>query len=706
VALGITQGGLRLRQLRRLTFTSLAVFGVLAALTWTISFAGNRRLESRAVRAATDLVGLPAGEPVTESITRLDRLRAVLVTLDSNARRGAPLRLRWGLYTGNRVAERARRIYIARMQDLMLTGISDSLRSDIRSLAANPEQTAFDTAWSVVTGYLMTTSHPGQLGPERAAFLVERWPAGRALQGADRVAAEAQVQFYAGGLCADGACAREHDRELGRRACTLIASFSNVDRVYRNLVARAATGPSLGVEDEWVRTPYRVPPEFSKQGWETIHDALARGDVSPAGDGWVYESLECAGASRPDVAGLTTALRDRYRADYVEHWRRFLREAELRGFDNLDRARRGLGALSGNRSPLLQVLALAATNTSMDSATLGRVFQPVHQVTPPDLGDRLIGDANQEFVNQLRALQTQLDQVGRPGEDREGARSQAQATREAAARLAGAFSSREEAADVSQHVRRLIDHPSDRVLRMLGDLPRNRVNAEGRAFCTEFETLARLYPFNRQSRQEATVDQVSRVLREPDGRLWQFNTQSLGGAMLPQGDGWVADPRADLKPRPPFVQFFNRAARVSRGLFRQGAQGPEFQFALLKLLPPQGVSRLVLTVDGRSATYTQTDQRSSRIAWVADQARDVALQATVGTQPVELRRYTGTWALFRLFGEATWEGLGAGNYRLIWNLDYQGRQYRIEGQVSVEAGREPILQPDYFSGLTCPQPVW
>jgi type VI protein secretion system component VasK len=241
---------------------------------------------------------------------------------------------------------------------------------------------------------------------------------------------------------------------------------------------------------------------------------------------------------------------------------------------------------------------------------------------------------------------------------------------------------------------------------MLGDLPRNRVNAEGRAFCTEFDALARLYPFNAQSRQEATVDQLTRILREPDGRLWQFNAQSLNSVMIPQGDGWIADPRADVKPRAAFAQFFSRAARVSRGLFRQGSQGPEFQFALLRLVPPQGVSRLVLTVDGRSATYTQADQRSSRISWVAAQARDVALQATVGNAPVELRRYTGTWALFRLFGEATWEGLGSGNYRLTWNLDYQGRQYRIEGQVSVEAGRDPLLQPGYFSGLTCPQPVW
>jgi type VI secretion system protein ImpL len=705
-ALGLTQGGLRLRQLRRLTFACLAVFGVLAAITWTVSFTGNRRLETRALRAARDLVGLAPGEPTGEAVTRLDRVRGVLMRLDSNAQRGAPLRQRWGLYTGNAVRDRLRAVYVTEMRDLMLADIGDSLRGDIRRMSANPEQTSFDTAWAVVTGYLMTTSRAQRLEADRAAFLVSRWPDGRALQESERATAQAQLAFLAGGLCEGGACAREHDGEVGRRACDLLASFSGVDRVYRNLVGRAASGPELGIDDEYVRTPYRVPAEYTKQAWETIHAALERGDVSPAGDAWVYESLECAGAARPDVAGLTTTLRDRYQTEYVAQWRRFLREAQVQGFDNVDRARRALGSLSGNRSPLLQLLALTASNTGMDSTVLGRVFQPVHQVTPPETGDRLIGDANSEYVNQLRTLQTQLEQVGRPGEDREGARGQAQAARDAAARLATSFSAREEAAEVSQNVRRLIEFGPDRVLRMLGDLPRNRVNAEGRAFCTEFGALARLYPFNAQSRQEATVDQLTRLLREPDGRLWQFNAQSLNNVMIPQGDGWIADPRADVKPRAAFAQFFSRAARVSRALFRPGSQGPEFQFALLRLVPPQGVSRLVLTVDGRSATYTQADQRSSRISWVAAQARDVALQATVGNAPVELRRYTGTWALFRLFGEATWEGLGSGNYRLTWNLDYQGRQYRIEGQVSVEAGREPLLQPGYFSGLTCPQPVW
>jgi type VI secretion system protein ImpL len=705
-ALGLTQGGLRLRQLRRLTFACLAVVGVLAAITWTVSYSNNRRVETRALRAARDLVGLAPGEPAGEAVARLDRVRGLVARLDSSAQRGAPLRQRWGLYTGNAVRDRLRTVYVTEMRDLMLAGIGDSLRDEIRRMSANPEQTSFDTAWAVVTGYLMATSRPQRLDAAHAGFLVSRWPAGRVLQESERGTAQAQLAFLAGGLCEGGACAREHDREVGRRACDLLASFSSVDRVYRTLVARGASGPALGIDDEYVKTPYRVPAEYSKPAWEAIHDALARGDVSPAGDAWVYETLECSGAARPDVAGLTTQLRERYQTEYVSQWRRFLREAQVQGFENIDRARRALGALSGNRSPLLQALALAATNTGMDSTTLARVFQPVHQVTPPGSGDLLIGDANQEYVNQLRTLQTQLEQVGRPGEDREGARSQAQMTRDAAARLAGTFSAREEAAEVSQNVRRLIEYGPDRVLRMLGDLPRNRVNAEGRAFCAEFDALARLYPFNPQSRQEATVDQLSRVLREPDGSLWQFNAQSLNSVMIQQGDGWVADPRADVKPRSAFVQFFSRAARVSRGLFRQGSQGPEFQFALLRLVPPQGVSRLVLTVDGRSATYTQADQRSSRISWVAAQARDVALQATVGNAPVELRRYTGTWALFRLFGEATWEGLGSGNYRLTWNLDYQGRQYRIEGQVSVEAGRDPLLQPGYFSGLTCPQPVW
>src|SRR5690606_9678326 len=70
-----------------------------------------------------------------------------------------------------------------------------------------------------------------------------------------------------------------------------------------------------------------------------------------------------------------------------------------------------LARLSGNESPILQMLALAARNTAVDSGSVASAFQPVHAVTPPDVTDRFISDANAPYIAALANLQSALEQV-------------------------------------------------------------------------------------------------------------------------------------------------------------------------------------------------------------------------------------------------------------------------------------------------------
>src|SRR5690606_25859421 len=101
----------------------------------------------------------------------------------------------------------------------------------------------------------------------------------------------------------------------------------------------------------------------------------------------------------------------RYVREYVAHWRDFLAAGSLVPFGSVDQAARTLARIADNQSPLLQLLALASRNTDVDTSAVARAFQPVHQVTPPEVTDRLVSDANSAYISALMGLQASLDQV-------------------------------------------------------------------------------------------------------------------------------------------------------------------------------------------------------------------------------------------------------------------------------------------------------
>ncbi len=70
-----------------------------------VSFFGNRSLEQRALDASRGLNGIASASnavPAEDSLRKLDTLRQSLVELTDYEHNGAPLHLRWGLYSGKR----------------------------------------------------------------------------------------------------------------------------------------------------------------------------------------------------------------------------------------------------------------------------------------------------------------------------------------------------------------------------------------------------------------------------------------------------------------------------------------------------------------------------------------------------------------------------------------------------------------------------
>jgi type VI secretion system protein ImpL len=699
VALGLTQSGHGLRQLRRIAFGSLAAVGVLFALGFTVSFIGNRVLASRVLRAAEAVHGLSPSEPLPLALRALDGLQTQLTVLHRHAEDGAPLRLRWGLYRGGALAAPARAVYWTAFQTFLLNGIRDSVRRELNALTANVEGVSVDSANGRVAAYLMVTSQPNQLTPDDGEALLSRSPVAGRLEGEDRTFAVRQMRFYGGPLCGGGtACAVAPDAMLAARACTMLTGFSDADRVYQSLLGRAAAGRQpVRFADPLVRVGAEVPAAFTADGWRVVHDAFAKGELSAPGEDWVYQALSCQAAAGGDASVLTRTLRTRYETDYVTYWRDFLRAAQVALTGGVSGAATGITTLAAPRSPLLQLLALVAGNTNIDSLLLGRVFQPVLAVMPGP-GSQLIVESNRSYVAALDALGRALQQVPSGGDPaRTAALGQASAARAAAQDIVRSFSSEDEAADVGNSMRRLLDDPLARVEGLLQRLPGQQLAERIRAFCGDYNQLMTRYPFNTGGSVAALRD-VVRIFHPQDGELARLNSDALGGALERRANEYVLSAPNPAISRS-FVDFYNRAMRVTDTWFDAQGQGPRLGFSV-RLSPPTTARQVQLVIDGHPMRRTQSNATQSEVfQWVAEQARGASLSVTLGGRDVELLNYPEQWGVFRLFGRARWESRARGEFRVVWNIEREGTTYAVEGTITPVG--EPLLQPGYFSRLTC-----
>ncbi len=110
----------------------------------------------------------------------------------------------------------------------------------------------------------------------------------------------------------------------------------------------------------------------------------------------------------------------------------------------------------------------------------------------------------------------------------------------------------------------------------------------------------------------------------------------------------------------------------------------------------EGIDRVELRVDGHSRTFTPTQQERERFVWDASRAETANLVVQSGERRESLD-FNGTWAIFRLFHQGTWQSAGDSNYRVTWTMP---SGTRVTADVSVLGA--PILDRGYLSTFSCP----
>jgi type VI secretion system protein ImpL len=710
-ALRGTGGGTRVHLLRRSLVGAAAALALILSAGFAVSYTNNRALQRQALDAARAIAAhrpVNAGAPTLDELTRLEALRAQAERLTLHQRERRPWRMRWGLYTGAKLAPPIRQLYFDRFEQVLWGPAQVGLLAALHGLPEAPtEQTDYGASYDALKAHLITTSDPDK---STAGFLtpvlLSRWPGARELDAERLDLSRRQFDFFAEELRYGNPLPAASDPAAVARARAFLAEFADEERVYQSLVFQVSerTEPVeyhrlVPGSETVVRNPRTVPGAFTREGWRLVHERLNQVDALFAGEQWVVGSQPVPTTDRQLLAA---ELRQRYVADYTRHWGDFLQQGAVQRFSGAADAARKLDRLSQPESPLLKMLAMASDHTAVDPA-VASAFQPLHHVLPPD-SDRPIGGANEGYMAALLELYLAFEQLATAaGPARDAAEAQASSNAEGANRairqLAQSFDMAGDARRAGEGVRRLLEAPIAHSEGLLRLIPLAELNQQGRSFCGEFDRLLAKYPFNPRGSVDAELDEVAAMFEPGRSRLWGFYDEHLSSLLVPRGEGFAASTTARPRPSSEFTQFFNRAADVSRGFFGSRGNRPEIPF-VIRAHTTGVIEEVVVMIEGRTHRFSRRLAGAQHFVWSGAQGSSARIAVVLeGAEVVVAEPRRGPWAVFRLFQDAQWEPAGRDGFVARWRVP--GRDLTISADILFDEGRPPLFRAGYFGGLRC-----
>ena len=253
---------------------------------------------------------------------------------------------------------------------------------------------------------------------------------------------------------------------------------------------------------------------------------------------------------------------------------------------------------------------------------------------------------------------------------------------------------------VEQTVRALMEAPITYAERLLAGLGPQQLNGAGQGFCSQYNALANKYPFKTDSPTDASLGEFSAVFRPGTGALWVFYENNLRNYLRQEGEQYVPVQGSPVKLTPAFVQFFNRAAQVSSAFYKSGGE-PSINYKMTAM-PVEGAEGLNLKLEGDELKTPKAGGGPKQFRWTGGQ--EAHLLPVFGGQEFENVGFRGTWATFRLFGDADVFEPAGGTYKLTWRprSGQSGQRMQMDFKYTLDLmGAPPIFQKNFLGLIRC-----
>ena len=712
VALATSGSSSRVNLLRRVGLGSVVLAAILCLTGFAVSFLRNRALETRVHDAVADLRTLQTANNQVAGVAdlqKLDNLRRELVDISDYEVNGAPFSLRWGLYVGDQIYPDAKRVYFQRFRQLLFAEtqkrLTDGLEAVSGKSVANAPNDAYGKTYNDLKAYLITTEpadHDKSTKEFLTPVLMSHWVADRDIDRDRKDLAGLQFDFYATELAKENPFAMGNSKLIIEQARAYLKQFAGVDRYYVQLLSKVSQ-PDLSFNDQFkdaaglILSNHKVKGAFTRGGFSLVRDALKDPRLYMGGEEWVLGKTD---SSAMDPELVRQKLTERYDQDFVNEWNTVLKSSSVAEYQNNADADRKLEKLSGPTSPLLELLYFISHNTDVAPPDAKTHFAPVQAVEPPGPADKgpehYVVPANKDYVEALGKLGSDIHALAQnPGAPDPAQLTQAANSADAAS---GAVSKIITSVPVDQQfgnqdqVRRLLQEPIKAAEALLRRGPIDIANGSGRGYCSQFAAVINKYPFDPNSLQDASLDQIYAIFG-PTGDAWKKLNEDVKTFVLKVGSRYDANPAASVKPSPTFVAFLNRVGRLSETLYPSGSQPAHFSYTLKQM--PSNLEGVEVKIGSEKL---EGEGAQKTFVWTG--ASDNVDVTTKSGDPLD--SFSGPWAVFKFVARA--RQLGGG--KLEWVSETNGRtvmlpngkQKSYDYQLLVSGSANPFFD---LQGMKC-----
>ncbi len=706
---------LRRRLLADIALVSTIVISLVLLAGMSFSFVENRKLIESTRVAALRVANAGWDARRTSDLMALEDLRERVEELDRHGREGPRLSLRWGLYSGDKVNQPARRVYFSRVREGFAVPVAEILRRRLHAFSSGAESaSSFDEFYTALKAYLMMTEPPRAEESFLLKALEEPWRKS-ALGDAEQVALR-HLKFYAQQLRQnDPELQLSQDGDVVAHARRALSQFPALVRIYTSLknegntrmqpytLAQATGGKGL----DFLASAREVPGVFTEDGWgQYFRKAAAMASRQVVQDDWVIGPTYAQTA----VAQMTDAeyerrIQEMYFAEYADEWQKFMDGISVRPLANLSEARAALDSFSQQDSPLSRLLMNVTAQTMLRRdpekgssisgmvsgalATLGLTakvnrqelvlevadqFLPLHQVvTSPD--GKSPSTAAQ-YIEGLGKVYARLESLFGAGTQWEQVKAYVAmiATNISGDEFRDAFRL---TARINQVCRTrstapvgpLLEQPLRQawaaILRDVGlrldGLWKTRI---AEAFRRDVENR---FPFN-PGGPDLPLSMLSQFIKPEQGSIWTFYESELKPFLAPAENRWAPAPLigAQVDFSPAFLQFLEKAGDLRQALYSFGGTEPSIRFDLTPMTTP-GVTESLLEIDGQRLLYRNEPPLPQPFTWPGKAGSPHArIQISIvgsGERP-GIPSLDGEWAFFRLLRRAPPVQLPDGTDRL------------------------------------------
>jgi type VI secretion system protein ImpL len=678
VALSASGASTKTSTVQRILLGAASLLLLAIAIGFTVSFFRNRSIVNDAVDASTALSNagsMDASGPAVADLQRLASLRKILEQLTDYRINGRPFSMGWGLYAGDDLYPAIRGAYYKRFAQLLFGHAQGALKAHLDALPASPgPNDDYGTSYDSLKGYLITTSHSNRASAESPApILLRKWSETRNIQDNRKELAQAEFQFYASDLKNGNPYSTIPNTESVERARDYLNQFSGTERVYQFMLSSAAKktvnfNRDIPGSSQAVLNNRDVAGAFTKAGYDFMAGALQKADKFFGGEQWVLERTR---KDTVDTAKLGAELSARYVKDFIAAWRAYFKNTAVLRYSGLPDAAEKLNLQTGTQSPILGVFWLASQNTGVDYSkipgadAIRKAFQPVYRVVPPGNPERYSAPANKPYTDGLLSLQQSVDAAkSMPAPDGSAIIGAAANAKMAVKQMALEFDIDPEAR-LNATVQKLLEDPIISAEDLVKSLGPKELNGKGKAFCDTFDTVFRKLPFNPNGTADASLQEVSALLKPGEGALWQFYQANLQKGLVKVGSDYK--PNGELPLTPAFVNFFNNAAHVSEAFFKSGAD-PRLSYTV-RALKSEGLQNLTLVLDGQPLDAAGGQAKQFLSPGPAQSSHFTGKASGNDLQPIT--NQTGLWSAFKLLNKAERAEPAGSGYNLEWSLQTQ-----------------------------------